>query len=94
MMNLFRKLDRMAERWIDTLDGDLNQPVVRAITGEVFTHDTADSYTAAHSALSHQLADGQAENAAHFTSDAVDETLNPPLSIPGVPKASILTQVT
>lgn len=40
MKNFIEKLDRQLGRWIDTMDGQLQEPVVRAITGEVFTHGT------------------------------------------------------
>jgi hypothetical protein len=40
-MNLLKNLDRKFGHWLDNMDATLNEPVVRAMTGEVFTHGTA-----------------------------------------------------
>ena len=90
MMNLFKKLDRMAEQWIATLDGELQEPVVRAVTGEVFTHGTEDPRSMS---VLHLKAD-EPQRGAYQAFDVVAETLNPPLTIPVMPQASISTQVT
>lgn len=42
MLALLEKLERKAEQWVATMDGQLNQPVVSAMTGDVFTHQTPD----------------------------------------------------
>jgi len=89
-MNLFRKLDRMAERLISTVDGELQEPVVRAVTGEVFTHGTETHRSAA----APQIKSGDLQRAAHELCAAVAESLNPPLSLPVIPSASISTRVT
>lgn len=90
MMNLFRKLDRMAERLISTVDSELQEPVVRAVTGEVFIHGAQTHRPAA----APQVKGSDLQRAAHELCDAVAETLNPPLTIPVMPKAGISTQVT
>lgn len=36
MLNFLKKLDSMAERFIDTMDNDLQEPVVRILNGDVF----------------------------------------------------------
>jgi hypothetical protein len=38
MKTLLEKLDRRAGRWLSAMDSELQQPLVRVITGEVFTH--------------------------------------------------------
>ena len=38
MMNFLKKLDRAATKAIDQLDKDVQMPIVRAISGEVFNH--------------------------------------------------------
>ncbi len=38
MKTLLEKLDRKAGRWLNAMDSKLQQPLVRVITGEVFTH--------------------------------------------------------
>lgn len=38
MMAFLEKLERKAEQWVATMDGQINQPIVNAMTGEVFTH--------------------------------------------------------
>jgi hypothetical protein len=93
MMNLFKKLDRMAERLISTMDGELSEPVVRAVTGEVFTHGAENRGPAVSPAATQNRA-GEPERIAHQLCDAVTDTLNPPLSLPAMPNASISTQVT
>lgn len=90
MMNLFKKLDRMAERLIATMDDELHEPVVRAVTGEVFTHGTETQRSPA----APHLKSGDIQRAAYQLCDSVAETLNPPLSLPAMPNASISTQVT
>lgn len=93
MMNLFKKLDRMAERLISTMDGELNEPVVRAVTGDVFTHGTENRRPAISPAVT-QYRVGEAQRTAHQLCDAVADKLNPSLSLPAIPNASISTQVT
>jgi hypothetical protein len=93
MMNLFKKLDRMAERLISTMDGELNEPVVRAVTGDVFTHGMENRRPAVSPAVTQNRAN-EAQRVAHQLCDAVTDTLHPPLSLPAMPNASISTQVT
>lgn len=93
MMNLFKKLDRMAERLIATMDDELQEPVVRAVTGEVFAHGTGMKRSTT-LPVAPQLRTGDAQHAVHQLYDSVAETLNPPLSLPAMPNASISTQVT
>lgn len=38
MKNLFGKLDRQFGRWLAVMDDQLQEPVLRAISGEVFVH--------------------------------------------------------
>lgn len=38
MMAFLEKLERKAEQWMAAMDGQINQPIVNAMTGEVFTH--------------------------------------------------------
>lgn len=90
MMNLLKNLDRMAERWIATLDGELQEPVIRAVTGEVFTHGAEQHRAGA----APQMKSGDLQRAAYESCDAVAETLNPPQTFPVLPQASISTQVT
>lgn len=40
MLAFFEKLERAAERLVGNLDGHIQEPLVRAMTGEVFTHNT------------------------------------------------------
>jgi hypothetical protein len=94
MKAFFKKLDRIAERWIDTLDSDLNQPVVRAVTGDVFTHGATDNHFLAQPDVTHRSAANEAGKAVQSICDTVAETLNPPLSLPALPNSSISTQVT
>lgn len=43
-MNRFlEKLDRMAGRWVNAMDEQLQRPIVHTMTGEVFTHGTASN---------------------------------------------------
>ena len=42
MMAFLEKLERKAEQWIGAMDGQINQPIVSAMTGDVFTHSTSD----------------------------------------------------
>lgn len=42
MMAFFEKLERKAEQWVAAMDGQINQPIVSAMTGEVFTHSTSN----------------------------------------------------
>lgn len=93
MMNFFKKLDRMAERLIATMDGELNEPVVRAVTRDVFTHGTENNHSAVSSVVKQTRAN-EAQRIAHQVCDAVADTLNPALSLPAMPNASISTQVT
>lgn len=93
MMNFFAKLDRMAERLVTTMDDELHAPVVRAVTGEVFTHGT-ENHRSATIRPAAQVKKTEVSHNAHQLCDAVTETLNPPLSLPAMPKASISTQVT
>ncbi|GAB4511049.1 MAG: hypothetical protein OHK0046_08610 [Anaerolineae bacterium] len=37
MKMLLEKLDKMSERWLNTLDRQLEQPLLHVITGRVFT---------------------------------------------------------
>jgi hypothetical protein len=46
-MNIFRKLDKAAERWLNAIDGNLQQPIVQTMTGEVFTHGAPRRQTTA-----------------------------------------------
>jgi hypothetical protein len=41
MKNFLEKLDRKAGNWLDTLDEQLQQPIVQTLSGEVFTHGTS-----------------------------------------------------
>jgi hypothetical protein len=93
MMNLFRKLDRMAERLVTVMDDELHEPVMRAVTGEVFTHNTENRRSASVSAV-HHTKSSESQRVAQHVCDAVADTLNPPLSLPALPNASISTQVT
>lgn len=93
MMNLFRKLDRMAERLVTVMDDELHEPVMRAVTGEVFTHSTENRRSAAGPTVQHTKS-SEAQRVAHQVCEAVADTLNPPLSLPAMPNASISTQVT
>ena len=93
MMNLFKKLDRMAERLISTMDGELHEPVMRAVTGEVFTHGTDNRRATAALAIT-QTTSSNVQRAADELCDVVADTLNPPLPLPVIPTASISTQVT
>jgi hypothetical protein len=43
MNRLLEKLDHMAGRWVNTMDEQLQQPIVHTMTGEVFTHGTASN---------------------------------------------------
>jgi hypothetical protein len=38
MMNFLKKLDRAANKAISQLDNDVQMPIVRAMSGDVFTH--------------------------------------------------------
>jgi hypothetical protein len=38
MMNFLKKLDRAANKAINQLDNDVQMPIVRAMSGEVFNH--------------------------------------------------------
>jgi hypothetical protein len=38
MMNFLKKLDRAANKAINQLDKDVQMPIVRAMSGEVFNH--------------------------------------------------------
>jgi hypothetical protein len=40
MKNFLDKLDRLAGNWIETMDNQLQQPIVESMTGAVFTHGT------------------------------------------------------
>ncbi|QPC83343.1 hypothetical protein G4Y79_02895 [Phototrophicus methaneseepsis] len=40
MKNILSKLDRIAESWINGMDSQLQEPVVRCMTGDVFTDGT------------------------------------------------------
>lgn len=42
MMAFLEKLERKAEQWMAVMDGQINQPIVNAMTGEVFTHQASD----------------------------------------------------
>lgn len=39
MATLMEKLDRQAKKLVDILDGQLEQPVAKILSGEVFTYD-------------------------------------------------------
>lgn len=38
MKALLEKLEHKAEQWVNSLDAQLQQPIVQVVTGEVFTH--------------------------------------------------------
>jgi hypothetical protein len=40
MKPFLEKLDSVAGRWLESLDEQLQAPIVHAMTGEVFTHGT------------------------------------------------------
>lgn len=41
MKTFLETLDRRAGRWLNAMDSKLQQPLVRVMTGEVFTHGTS-----------------------------------------------------
>jgi hypothetical protein len=43
METLLEKLDRIAGQWLEAVDNQLQEPIVRTITGEVFTHGTSSN---------------------------------------------------
>ncbi|HEX2621696.1 MAG TPA: hypothetical protein VHL11_16175 [Phototrophicaceae bacterium] len=45
MLQKLSKLDRMAERWLNTLDGQIQEPVLQIMSGEVFTHGTTSDHS-------------------------------------------------
>lgn len=40
METFLEKLDRQLGRMIEAMDGQLQEPIVRTVTGEVYTHGT------------------------------------------------------
>lgn len=94
MMGLFKKLDRIADRLIANMDGELHGPVMRAVTGEVFTHGADNHHRSASPAVIAQTRTDSVQRPAHELCDAVADTLNPPLTVPLMPQSGISTQVT
>jgi hypothetical protein len=54
MKTFLEKLDRKAGQWLNTLDSQLQEPIVRAVKGEVFTHGTTSNNDHTQEAAAHQ----------------------------------------
>ena len=75
MKSLLEKLDRSAEAWLHSMDDHLNAPIVRAMTGKVFTHGTPSDTRSEQESLPCETA--PANPPAHRTQPTFAPVLNP-----------------
>jgi hypothetical protein len=92
MKAFFKNLDRIAERWLNTLDGELHEPVVRAITGEVFTQGTLQRQAPVHA--QHVRTDIDIDLPNDVCDGVVADILNPALPMPCTPASGVSLLVT
>jgi len=82
MKTFLDKLDRTAARWLNTMDSQLQQPVVQILTGEVFTHGTLPiNHIEPEQPVQQTVkqADVPALSQAHHTDTPERETVRPPV---------------
>jgi hypothetical protein len=75
-MKLLNKLNQIADRWVNTIDGQLQHPVVQTISGEVFAHGIQSRQQAAAEPLEFDI-DVDASAACEAVARAVQPDIAP-----------------